>query len=935
MKIVTGLVILFSLAGFGIQAQELDEFRSLVKTWTTKPEFLSPLVDHLPIKSGVPTPKDVLGYFVGEPKKLTYTADQQRFFRQLEKALPGRVRTMSIGKSEEGRDILIAFITSEQNLKNLEENRQNLRRLADPRGLSETEAARLIASTKPHYHFTAGLHSSETSPGEMVMELGYRLAVSDEPYIREIRDKVIVSIAPTTDLDGRDRYVDWYYAYKIDEPYDIGGVNFGGPPYWGKYAFHDNNRDINYGIDSLRAHLEWYLHWVPPIWHDLHEAQPLLYTFSGQPPQNANLDPILYTELPLFANYEVNKMTGYGMPGVWHFGFVDTWSPGYLGFAASNHNGMLRMYEVFNQGGANTKRARMTGQPPAAGATSPTAPGGANSGPTREWYRPLPASGEFDWSIRNSINYAETAALSALELTSKFPAMIVENFYKKSLHAITEGEAKPPYAFVIPAGQRDQTQVDRVVNLLRRQGIEVERSSREFKVKDSVFPAASYLVKLNQPYGRLAKTLLEKQTYPDPNLRTYDDSAWTMGLASNIDVKTVDDNSVLSQLGELLRADVVTKGSITGTTGSVFVINHNGSLNLITLRYRLKDLIFKSARASFKAAGAEFPAGSFIVQVSGDQAARVRRQVEDLGLVATVMDSMPAVEMVDVDLPRIAIYTTWQNTEKVGWVRLAFDRWEIPFDLVHKDHVQPGANLRSKYDVIVVPHQGAGSKSLVYEAPKLTRPLPYKKTDKFKSLGMYGETDDVRGGMGLAGAGEIAKFVDQGGVLMTFGVSSFFPADFGIAGQVDAQRPQGNFYAPGPYVQTEILQPTHPILFGYVGKNIPMRWADGPILSIAGAPREGTPEASASDADSGAIARASVLVRFQGGDSSVLSGVMRGADQIRNRPAIIDAPVGSGRVIYFATNPIYRWQTFGEQQLVFNALLFFNDMPELDRRPQR
>src|SRR5262245_4002481 len=207
MKIVTGLVILFSLAGFGIQAQELDEFRSLVKTWTTKPEFLSPLVDHLPIKSGVPTPKDVLGYFVGEPKKLTYTADQQRFFRQLEKALPGRVRTMSIGKSEEGRDILIAFITSEQNLKNLEENRQNLRRLADPRGLPEVDAQRLIAATKPHYHFSATLHSSETTPGEMVMELGYRLAVSEEPYIREIRDNVIVSITPTTDLDGRDRYI--------------------------------------------------------------------------------------------------------------------------------------------------------------------------------------------------------------------------------------------------------------------------------------------------------------------------------------------------------------------------------------------------------------------------------------------------------------------------------------------------------------------------------------------------------------------------------------------------------------------------------------------------------------------------------------------------------------------------------------------------------
>ena len=107
----------------------------LVKEWTTKPEFLSPLVDHLPKKAGVPTPKDILGYHIGEPKKLTYTADQQRFFRALEKALPGRVKTIVAGKTEEGRDILVVFISSEANLKNLEANRQNLKRLADPRGL--------------------------------------------------------------------------------------------------------------------------------------------------------------------------------------------------------------------------------------------------------------------------------------------------------------------------------------------------------------------------------------------------------------------------------------------------------------------------------------------------------------------------------------------------------------------------------------------------------------------------------------------------------------------------------------------------------------------------------------------------------------------------------------------------------------------------------
>ena len=149
----------------------------------------------------MPSPKDVLGYHVGTEKKLTYGADQQRYFRALEKALPGRVKTEVVGKTEEGRDVMVVYVTSEANLKNLETNRQNTKRIADPRGLTAAEAQKLIAATKPHYHMSAGLHSGETNPPEAVIELAYRLAVSEEPYIQQIRDNVIVSIitdAPTS-----------------------------------------------------------------------------------------------------------------------------------------------------------------------------------------------------------------------------------------------------------------------------------------------------------------------------------------------------------------------------------------------------------------------------------------------------------------------------------------------------------------------------------------------------------------------------------------------------------------------------------------------------------------------------------------------------------------------------------------------------------------
>src|SRR5690242_16201442 len=143
-------------------AQDDPDFAEFVKKATTKPEFLSPLVDHLPKKAGVPTPKDVLGYHIGTEKKLTYVADQQRYFRALEKALPGRVKTEVTGKTEEGRDVMVVYISSEANMKNLEINRQNMKKLADPRGLTDAQAQQIIAATKPHYHVSAGLHSQET-----------------------------------------------------------------------------------------------------------------------------------------------------------------------------------------------------------------------------------------------------------------------------------------------------------------------------------------------------------------------------------------------------------------------------------------------------------------------------------------------------------------------------------------------------------------------------------------------------------------------------------------------------------------------------------------------------------------------------------------------------------------------------------------------------
>src|SRR5712692_10120313 len=573
------------IVGASAPAADDAEFAQRVKEWTTRPEFSSPLVDHLPKVAGIPSPKDVLGHHIGEPKKLTYYADILKYYRALAAATP-RVKVLSIGASNEGRDLVVVFVGSDESIQNLQTYRGYLAQLADPRTITDAQAKEIVAKAKPIYHLSGGLHSGEVGPSEMLMELAYRVAVEDSALVKKIRDNVIVSITPVADPDGRDRNVDWYYKYGINET--EGRPTGAGVPYWGKYVFHDDNRDINYSQVEMRALLDWYLQWHPPIMHDLHQAQALLYTFSGQAPQNPNLDPILYGELPAMANFEMSQMTKYGMPGVWTHGFVDMWSPGYLAFMSSNHNGMIRMYEIQGFGGANTQKVRLgnpngtgangTGGAAAAGGGRGPSTGSGQAGPgaaagdggaatagrgnqaVREWFRPLPATGEFDWSLRNNTNYGETGVLTALQYTSAFPKIILENFYQKSRNSVDAARKDAVAGYVIPGGQRDATRVAVLVNLLRMQGIEVGRATSEVRLKEGTFPAGSFIVKRDQPYGRLAKTLLEKQIYPDPNLRTYDDASWTMGLMSHIEVAEIGDKAILD-----IAVDPVTQVKLAGT----------------------------------------------------------------------------------------------------------------------------------------------------------------------------------------------------------------------------------------------------------------------------------------------------------------------------------------------------------------------------------
>ncbi len=504
-------------------------------------------------------------------------------------------------------------------------------------------------------------------------------------------------------------------------------------------------------------------------------------------------------------------------------------------------------------------------------------------------------------SMRNNTNYMETGVLSALQLTSQFPQIVVENFYKKSRNSIEDGKNNAPYGFIIPT-QDNMTGVEFLVNTLRLQGIEVGRLTAEAKLKEGTFPAGSFVIKRDQPYGRLAKILLEKQNFPDPSLRTYDDTGWTMGMMTHTPVIEIADKAVLSAPAETIDKLVV-KGEVKGSGTVAYAVLNYGSNNLISLRYRLKGSKVQANEAAFKSGDTEIPAGSLIVPANDAS----KTAIEQLGLKAIALAAMPNAIMHEVDLPRLAMFTTWGSTQEVGWVRHALDQFGVQYDLIYKERIKQG-NLRDAYDMILIPNQAGSGKRLVFDRDPVRKPLAYTKSDQFKSQGVYGESEDITGGMGLAGVAEFEKFIGAGGLVVTLGTASYFPAEFGLTRTIDAGRTSPQFYAPGPIVEAEILKPEHPLFYGYTNKTISVRYANGPLLNV--------PERDRNQ---------QVLMRFPGTEKNVLSGLARGITETRNRPAIVDVPVGKGRVILFATNPCYRWQNHGEFGMLFNSILHYND----------
>ncbi|MCX6629402.1 MAG: M14 family zinc carboxypeptidase [Candidatus Solibacter sp.] len=787
--------------------QKIDEeYTRLIKEYLQDPRISTELVDHMPASDTVPSPLKFLGRIPGKPGELTYARDIHRYYEALAKASP-RAKFWKIGQSEEGRDQVILAIADEATIRDLDKYKDILAKLGDPRKLTDLQARELIKTGKPIYWTNSGIHSTETGGPEMLIELAYRLIVEETPFIQTIRNNSITFITPVLETDGRERQVDTYYSNKrTGQRLPL--------MYWGKYVQHDNNRDgMGQYLKLTQNFTKGVLEWHPTVLHDLHEAQSYLYVSTGTGPYNPALDAIAIDEWWLLGQTEVMEMAKRGVPGVFTFGFYDGWVPNYLFWIALTHNSFGRFYEVQSYGPDLNPNLTL-------GATQTS----------REWFRPNPPLPAIAWGPRNNTNIQQSALLLAMNKVAQDRELYLENYWLKNKRAIEKGKNGPNFAWVVPASQRRKADAADLVNELRRQGIEIHKADAAFKIVNTDVAAGDYVIRGDQPYHTLLDMYFSVQNYPVANPRPYDDTGWTMQYMRNVKLNKIADKSIFEKPMTLLASEAKAAGGVEGS-GGILVIEHTTDNNLMTFRFKNKDVKMQVAEEDFDLNGRRLRAGALIVP-NANRAA-LEPQLKNLGLSAWAVDAAPPVKTHAMTIPRIGYIHSWSRTQDEGWVRAALDYYGVPYTYFADQKLKEG-NLRSKYDVIVFPHVGGTSASMINGiAMTGTAPIPYKKTEQTPNLGGIDESDDIRGGMGFEGLQELARFVQQGGALITEGGTSSLMAEYNLAGGVTVEHP-AELFARGSILRGVFADLKSPIAYGYDGRDLPVYFNQDPVLNAAG-----------------------------------------------------------------------------------------------------
>jgi hypothetical protein len=525
---------------------------------------------------------------------------------------------------------------------------------------------------------------------------------------------------------------------------------------------------------------------------------------------------------------------------------------------------------------------------------------------------------------------------------------------------------------VIPATQRRKADAATLVNDLMAQGVEFHTATNAFKSGTVEVQAGDWIIRGDQPYRTVTDIYLSIQRFAPQNPSPYDDTGWTLQYTRNLVVRELRDAGALAQPMKAVTGKAVAPGGITGS-GNTVVVEHTGDNNLVTFRYRLKDVKMSAAEEDFEAAGKRFRAGAIVIPNAN--ASQLDPILKELGLSAWAMASAPDVATHDLDIPRILYLHSWGRTQDEGWVRAALETYGVPFTYMADKEVANMSDLRSQYDVVIYPHIGGTAQSAV-AGVRMTgnRPIPYRRTPETPAFGTPDSTSDIRGGMGIQGLMNLYKFVEQGGTLITEGSTSTIFPEYNLTPGVSVETPAGLF-ARGSIIRGMVSDPRSPLAYGIGENQLPVYFNQGPVLNAGGAVTlggfggrgssvsqntspmsnpppvsafpslggTGMPEPAAPGGRGGrgggggrggfggaagpAANAPRVVLRFPTDTTQMLlSGVLVNGGALAGRAQLVDTPIGTGHVVSFGIRPFWRWQTHGTYIFGFNAILNWNDL---------
>ena len=489
--------------------------------------------------ASIPTPASVFGFEPGADFHLADYAQMTQFFDKLAAALPARVKLEKIGKSSYGKEMFVAVISSEDNMRALEHYRQIVQQLASGT-IDEATAQKLSQEGKAIVWIDGGLHATEVAGAQQSPLIGYRVATEETPEMQRIRRDVILVLCPVINPDGLDIVSHWY-ANNFNTPYETAPVN----ELWARYVGHDNNRDW-YSFNQLESRNVaklLYDEWLPQIVYNQHQTAPYPARIIVPPyddPTNPSIPPEVLRNVNLLGSAMAERFTSEHKSGVVSHMSFDTWWNGGMRTAPYFHNmiGILTETAGFLSGYASPGYASP--------ASIPRAFGNGVSAREPSTFYPDPWRGGW-WHLRDSVDYMVTGDMAVLDFASRRRDVLLFDFWKMNHEQIDLGSKGGPFAWVLPPDQHDPVATADLLFSLQTGGIEVREATAPFKVGDRDFPAGTIVLPAAQRFRPFLLDLLEPQKYPDlrvspggPPKRPYDMTGWTLPMQMGVDVERVE-----------------------------------------------------------------------------------------------------------------------------------------------------------------------------------------------------------------------------------------------------------------------------------------------------------------------------------------------------------------------------------------------------------